>query len=299
MDVKKLRYFAAIVEEGQISRAAKKLHMAQPPLSQQLKMLEEELEIKLLERKKHSIELTEAGKVLYTRAREVLEKIEAIQAEIKEIGDGIRGQLEIGSVKTCFAYIPEKIRLFRETYPEVTFRLYEGDSYQLANHLRNRDIELAIVRLPLDLNDFFHLPLLTDDFVLVASSDTGLGSPVQIAEIKCLPLMLLHRVRGVGLYELVLNEWKRHGLEPNIVCQCSDAAMLLSLVKAGIGVAILPRSTLLSFALDGLKMIEVTDFSIESQSAIIWLKERHLSKKAVRFKDCFTQMNQVQSSLKT
>ena len=150
MDIKQLLYFSTIAQEGQITRAAKKLHMAQPPLSQQLKSLEQELGVLLMDRKGKKLELTEAGKVLYERAIELLQRVDDISLEVKEVGEGLKGELSIGSVKTGFSYIPERFRLFREQYPQVSFRLYEGDSFRLADHLRKREIELAIVRLPLD-----------------------------------------------------------------------------------------------------------------------------------------------------
>lgn len=101
MDLRQLRYFATIVEEGQITRAAKKLHMAQP-LSQQLKALEEELSTLLIVRNGKNIELTAAGKVLYKRATNLLSQIDETIMEVKEVGEGLKGTLSIGSVKHAF-----------------------------------------------------------------------------------------------------------------------------------------------------------------------------------------------------
>lgn len=287
MDIRQIRYFATIAEEGQITKAAKKLHMAQPPLSQQLKALEEELGVLLLERKGRSLELTEAGEVLYKKSKYLLEQMEETVAEVKEVGDGLKGVLSIGSVKTCFSYIPERFLHFREKYPNVKFRLKEGDSFLLANYLKQREVELAIVRLPLEMEEFSSMPLPTDPFVAVMPEEWNTAPTIRMKELSGLPLMLLHRVSGVGLYELVMNECKRHNFEPNITCECPDAAMLLSLVRTGLGAALLPKSTLLSFPTNGLKVVEIEDCTIQSESAIIWLKDRYLSKKAERFLDTF------------
>jgi len=203
--------------------------------------------------------------------------------EIKEIDEGLKGQISIGSVKTSFSFIAEKMNVFREEFPNVSFRLYEGDSYLLANHIRNRVIELAVVRLPLDLADFSSLSLPSDEFVLIAPSDWQYNDKVKLSIIKDYPLMLLHRIKGIGLYELVANEWKKSGYTPNIVCRCSDAAMLLSLVKAGVGITMLPRSTFSSFPIAGLKIIEIEDMKIETKTSLIWLKDSYLSKKAMAF----------------
>jgi len=287
VDVKQLRYFSTIVQEGQITRAAKKLHMAQPPLSQQLKLLEQELGVTLIDRKGKNIELTEAGKVLYQRACTLLSQFEDTVTEVKEVEEGVRGLLSIGSVKTCFSYIPERLKYFREHYPLVTFRLHEGDSYRLAKYIRNRDIELALVRLPLEHHDFSMLPLPKDRFVFILPKTWSHKESITLKETADFPLMLLHRISGIGLFELVIEKFRSKGLQPSIVCQCPDAAMLLSLVRAEVGAAILPRSTLLSFPTDDLRIVEIEDTMIESESAVIWLKDRHLSKSATRFIDTF------------
>ncbi|MCY9140414.1 LysR family transcriptional regulator [Peribacillus frigoritolerans] len=287
MDLRQLRYFTAIAQEKQITRAAKKLHMAQPPLSHQLKLLEQELGVLLMERNGKEMVLTESGEVLYIRANELLKRLEETEIEVKEVGDGLIGSLAIGTVKTCFSYIPERLRLFRKEYPLVTFNIKSGDSFLLAQYLRNREIDLALVRLPIDMNDFSFLPLPTDKFVLVIPSEWDLPKSMKMVDTLEIPLMLLQQTSGVGLYELVVDEYKKRGLELNIICECPDAAILLFLVREGVGATLLPESTLLSFPLNGLKIIEIEDCIIESKSAVVWLKDRYLSKSAKRFIDTF------------
>lgn len=290
MDLKQLRYFLTIANEGQITRAAKKLHMAQPPLSQQLKLLEQELGVRLIERNGRSIELTEAGKTLHKRAEILLQQADETIAEVKETGEGLRGKLSIGCVKTCFAYIPERTRLFRKQYPEVTFELREGDSYSLAQALNNKDIELAIVRLPLEMKDYSSIALPTEPFVPVVPkqwvTNSSQGS-IQMEELAQMPLLLLHRISGVGLYELVIDKFRQHGLKPNVVCECPDAAMLLALVNAGVGATLLPKSALSALPVTGGNILELTDAQIKSESAVIWLRDRYLSKSATRFIETF------------
>lgn len=289
MDFKQLRYFAAIASEGQITRAARKLHMAQPPLSQQLKQLEAELGVRLFERTGRRLELTQAGKILYKRAESLLKQLEEAQLEVKETGEGLRGKLSIGCVKTCFSYIPGRFKQFRDRYPNLTFELREGDSFRLAEALINKEIELAIVRLPLELKPFSYIPLPSEPFVPVipASWSESRKKTIAIAELAAMPLMLLHRIRGVGLYEVVLDGFKAHGLVPNVICEGPDAAMLLALVKAGVGATLLPRSALEALPVNGGKIIELQDAEITAESAVIWLKDRYLSKSALRFLETF------------
>ncbi|WP_420976307.1 LysR family transcriptional regulator substrate-binding protein [Bacillus vallismortis] len=99
--------------------------------------------------------------------------------------------------------------------------------------------------------------------------------------------MLLQQTSGIGLYELVTGEYRKQGFELNIICECPDAAILLFLVREGVGATLLPESTSLSFPLNGLKIVEIEDSIIESQSAVVWLEDRYLSKSAKRFIDTF------------
>ncbi len=110
MDLKRLRYFREIAKQGQITKAAKSLHMAQPPLSQQLRIFEEELNVMLFERKGRRLLLTEAGEALYQRSEHLLDELDELEKEIRETGLGLRGTLRLGAVKSCFAYLPERMK---------------------------------------------------------------------------------------------------------------------------------------------------------------------------------------------
>ncbi|WP_042348490.1 LysR family transcriptional regulator [Bacillus massiliigorillae] len=291
MDIRQLRYFVTIVEEGQVTRAAKKLHMAQPPLSQQLKIMEDELGGKLFDRNGRNLELTESGKLLYKKGLELLSFFEETLIEVKEVGEGLKGILALGSVKTCFAYIPGRIRYFRKNFPDVSFRLVEGDTYRLKESLLNREIELAIIRLPIASTELSSIELTPDPFVLVVPEDWSIPNKIKMKYIASLPLLLLHRVSGHGTYELVVDECRHHGFEPNIVCECPDASMILSLVREGIGAAVLPKTTLKSFSQIGVKVVSIEDCRIQSEAAIVWHKDRYLSKSAIRFLETFSESN--------
>jgi LysR family transcriptional regulator, salicylic acid-responsive activator of bsdBCD len=286
IDFKQLKYFITIVEEGQITRAAKKLHMAQPPLSLQLKQLEETLGVILLERNGRKLELTEAGKILYQKSKHLLQQLDETILEVKETDHGMRGVLSIGCVKSCFSYIPKTIRQFQQTFPNVKFHLREGDTFLISEFLKNREIEIGIVRLPLHSGEYEIINLPSDPFVaVIPKSWNDDCQPIQMKEMKDIPLLLLHRISGKGQYEIVVNECKRHGFEPNIVCECPDVTILLSLVAAGVGATIVPKSAVTIFPIPEIKMIGIEDSSIKAEAAIIYEKNRYLSKSAAHFLD--------------
>src|SRR5699024_7958438 len=129
----------------------KKLHIAQPPLSQSLKALETSLDVQLFERHGRQMKLTAAGSVLYKRAKTIFYEIDETIMEVKETGKGIRGTLTIGCNKSCFSHIPDKVKEFHHQHPLVRIKLIEGDSYFLTKQLLEREIETALVRLPIEL----------------------------------------------------------------------------------------------------------------------------------------------------
>lgn len=284
MDVRQLRYFLTIAEEGQITRAAKKLNMTQPPLSQQLQMLEEELGTTLLERNTRSVELTEAGKALYKKGSLLLHQLDDITLEIKEIGKGIRGTLSLGTVKTGLHILTSMIAKFRDHYPSVTYKIWEGDTSNLAAQLKNRDIEAAIVRLPLEDPELDMIRLTSEPYVLVVPQSWDMEEvAIPMENIRDFPLLLLHRRAGKGVYEIIVNECKRHGFEPNILCECPDPTILISLVSVGLGATILPQSAVSTFPLSTIRSVLLENCHIHSETAIVWLKDRSLSKAAHEF----------------
>ncbi|HZH58356.1 MAG TPA: LysR family transcriptional regulator [Metabacillus sp.] len=293
MDIKQLHYFCTIVQEGQITRAAKKLHMAQPPLSQQLKQLEEELEVKLFERNGRNMELTECGLVLYKKALKILSQVDETIVEVKETGDGLKGVVAVGASKSCFSYLPKRIQNFRERYPLVTFQLREGDTFHICELLKNRSIDIAVTRLPIESTDveFSMLSLPKEPYVLVIPKSwkerIGDRATVKMSMIKDFPLLLLHRINGQGQFEIIINECKRHGFTPNVILECPDASMILSLVNSEVGATIVPQSTLDSIYLSNTITFQLEDAEIISESAVIWLKDRYLSKSAKHFLDTF------------
>ena len=292
MDLRQLRYFLVLAEEGQVSRAAKKLNMSQPPLSQQLRMMEEELGTTLLERKRNgkSMELTEAGKVLQEKARQLLKSWEDAMLAVQETGEGLKGQLTLGSVLAYMSYLPEKIKQFNECYPNVEFKIYAGDPYEMQNYLENKNIELAIVYLPagvkgLAVKDLGTVP---NVFVVPEGWESYQNKDsIQLKNLENVPLLLVHREKGTGIYEEIVEEFKERGIQPNILCECHDVNVLLSLVAKGLGATIVPKSAVLPNQYKGLRVLDIEDTAVRSQIGLVWRKDRYLSKMAQRFMELF------------
>lgn len=131
MNLRQLYYFYVVAEEGQFTRAAKRLHMAQPPLSQAVQKLEESLGVLLFDRKGRSIQLTDAGKILEQRAKQLFLTIDNVKQEVLEVGQGMSGCLTIGCVKSCFSQLLERLESFQTKSPDVLLKVIEGDTSSL------------------------------------------------------------------------------------------------------------------------------------------------------------------------
>lgn len=167
MDMKHLHYFCVIVEEGQITKAARTLNMAQPPLSQQLKNMEDELGVKLIYREGKKWEVTEAGYTLYTRAKRLLAEMEDTCREIGEFENKVTGTLAIGTSSACMSLITEQLSRFHQDFPEVYVKIGHGDTHHLEELLHQNKVDLALLLLPVDDKSYHTIELEGVSFVAV------------------------------------------------------------------------------------------------------------------------------------
>jgi DNA-binding transcriptional LysR family regulator len=296
MDIRQLRYFLAIANEGQITRAAKQLNMEQPPLSRQLKLMEQELGVLLFDRSGKQLQLTHAGELLRQKAERLLVQFNETVTEVKELDAGIQGKLSIGAVVSCISLLPERIRMFRQTYPRVTFKIREGDHFLLGEQLENRSIELVVTRLPFESAQgserYASMPLPSDPFVAVIPSSWNRDAERQtmtMRELAGYPFITLKTDKTTGMHDRVLQEFKQDALEPQIICECSSVAITVALVAAGLGATILPKSVMTSFAIPDIQMIAIPNAGFQTDVGIVWLKDRYLSKSARRFMETFLE----------
>jgi DNA-binding transcriptional LysR family regulator len=282
MDIRQLKYFQAIAEEGQISKAAKRLNMAQPPLSQQLKMLESELGVILLERGPRQIKLTEAGRLLQDRATQIIELLNTTTAELQDLNSGSRGTLSIGAVASSgTTFLPERIRNFHEKYPAITFQFWEGNTTRILELLQNGVIELGIARSIYDPTLYQAYDLPAEPLVAAQKKPVEI-KPVsvrlQINDLADKPL-LIHRSNEAMITEIC----RKNGFQPRILCRGDDVRSLLVWADAGIGIAIITKSAVGLIPSSHLLYHEIAEPTLSIKKAIIWYKNRYLSTIARNF----------------
>lgn len=282
MDIKQLKYFEAIAEEGHITGAAKRLFMTQPSLSQQLKLLENELGVVLVERGNRKIRLTEAGQMLKERAGQILELLRTTAIELKELDQGDKGTLAIGTIASAgVTLLPGIIRTFHESYPKVKFQFWEGDTYRILELLNNGVIEVGIARSVFKLEDYNWIDLPSEPMIVAMEKHSYFGDNLQtiaVSELEGKPL-LLHRSNVTMITECC----QKCGFEPDIFCIGDDVRSLLMWANEGMGLAIVVKSSLGLVPSHNLKYVEIIDSPLTIKRAVIWQRQRCLSAPAKHF----------------
>lgn len=298
MDIRQLRYFIAIVEERKISAAAKRLHISQPPLSQQLKMMEEELGSKLVERSGRFLEVTEAGKALYKYALQMDQLMEEAKLEVKEVGNGVNGRLTLGINTFSAVELPEILHQFQKQFPKVTYKIQQNESSYLCKLVRDRIVELAIIRLPLELDHFSVLHLYTEPFYFITSQkQKSFEDEVSLDQIQNYPL-ILPSTEGLGVHYLILEAFSRFQLQPNIVGECSDITLLMDLISSDFCASIVPETMIKRHKGYAIYAHKIPHPILSASVGLIWLKNHYLSKAAQNFIDLFKQQKLLPPSLK-
>lgn len=292
IDIREIKYFLTIAEEGNITAAANRLHIAQPPLSRQMKQLEEQLGVLLFERGKRKVKLTEAGRLLCCRAEQILELMNTTIKELKDFDTGVRGTLSIGAVTSSGAtLLPNLIRIFRDRYPNVIFRLREGETRWITELLDRGIIDLGMVRFPFDTELYESINLPNEPLVIAFRPDQ-LGmigkepNVVSLSELVDKPLMI-HR----KFEDMLTEHCQQVGFTPYILCESDDVMPLLAWADADIGIAVVPRSAIGIIPGTNLISKEIINPSLETTAAIIWVRNRYLSAIARHFIELFMTMN--------
>jgi DNA-binding transcriptional LysR family regulator len=245
MELRHLRYFVAVAEELHFGHAAQRLHIAQPPLSQQIRRFEAELGVELLRRNRRRVQLTDAGRLLLERARPLLAEVERTEELLRRASVGEVGQLRIGFIGTAsYVILPAILRAFHERYPEAELKLEEMTTGPQVAALRAGHLDVGLVRPPVRDPSLRLTPLVKEE-LLAALPDVHPLARRKTIPVQALapePFILFVREHGTGLYDDIIAVCREAGFSPKIVQETNDTQTIVSLVSAGFGVALLPAS---------------------------------------------------------
>jgi len=248
MELRHLRYFVAVAEEGHITRAAARLGIQQPPLSQQIRALETELEVQLFRRKPRGVELTQAGEALLAEARMILDRVEHAILSARRTARGNAGRIGLGftSSASFHPFVPRIIREFREASPLVSLTLEEAGTSELVGGLRAERIDAAFVRSPIGAVAELDVHSVLEEQMVAALPAghrlAGRTTRLPLAALEEETFILYRRPLGPGLYDAIIAACQRAGYSPHIGQEAPRMLATLSLVAAGLGVTLIPAS---------------------------------------------------------
>lgn len=245
MQLQQLRYFAAVAETRHFTRAARREHVSQPSLSQQIRALEREFGAELFHRARGHITLTDAGAALLPLARRILADTETARREVQEVAQLRRGRVRLGAPPSlCASLVPDVLRDFRDRYPGIELLVHEDGSQDLVRALAAGELDLALVITPLtgQAPALATVELLREELVVIsppAEGDDPLPpGPIAIEELRDRPLVMFRH--GYDLRELTLAACHAAGFEPGFSVAGGEMDAVLSFVRAGLGLAVVP-----------------------------------------------------------
>jgi DNA-binding transcriptional LysR family regulator len=270
MQLDQLRYFIAVAGELHFRRAAERLHISQPPLSFHIKALEREVGTQLLNRNTRQVSLTEAGAAFLVRAKRILSDVAEAAEEVKSISTGRAGSLRIGfTISTSFhPFFCDSVFRYRRAYPEVMVRLSEFVSGRQLDELLERRLDVGFLRGRFDQVAGLTMNELTREaLVLAVHRSHPLASQARIStlSLRTEPFISYPANAGVGIYRQIFALCERAGFEPRVIQEALEPSVIMGLVAAGLGVAIVPSS------LQSIKIADVAFVPLEDPEAVATL----------------------------
>jgi DNA-binding transcriptional LysR family regulator len=275
--LRRLRYFLAVAEELHFGRAAARLGICQPPLSQQIRRLEEELGATLLQRGRGRgrVQLTEAGAAVATEARRILEHVDQTVRLARRAGRGESGTLRVGFIGSASCNVlPGVLRDFRERFPGVTLSLYEAPTDQQVRALRAGQIDLGFLRPPVPDDALQAILVFREPLVLALPETHALAarSRPRLRQFAGEPFVLLPRHLGPSLYDQIVTTCRRAGFSPRVGQEAVEMQTIVSLVAAGMGVALLPAS-FTNLRRQGVVYVAPREPTAQVEMALAWRRD--------------------------
>jgi DNA-binding transcriptional LysR family regulator len=264
-----------LAEELHFGRAAERLHIAQPPLSQQIQQLETELGFQLFHRTKRTVQLTEAGQIFLGEVQQILRQLEqAVQAG-RQASRGLRGQVVIGFVSSAaYNVLPTILRTFRTCIPDVNLELHELTTDQQLQWLRDGRIDVGFLRPPVE-EDTFCWEIIFHESLVVALPEVhplANQSSVSLSSLKNELFILFPRPLAPGLYDSIISFCQQANFSPTVAQEAIQMQTIVSLVAAEMGVAIVPES-LQHLQRTGVVYKPMQELTPKVTLAMIWRRE--------------------------
>lgn len=273
MELRQLTYFIAVAEERHFGRAAKRLHIAQPPLSQQIRQFEEQLGVKLFDRTTRRVDLTAAGALMLERGRSILNDVEALQADVYQVGQGATGVLHVGfSGASTYSVMPRIVRAAGTAYPGLTVDLHgEMLTPAMERGLLEHTLDAAILRPPVSSPEIDFRIINREPLVVALPAHSPLASDRPLSMVELTEQRFVTYPPESVMYRMTADLCREAGFQHRVSQMAQETSTILSFVAAGGGVALMPASVR-SVQLRGVRYRELED-SPHAELAIAWRRE--------------------------
>jgi LysR family hydrogen peroxide-inducible transcriptional activator len=274
MEVHQLRYFCAVAESGNFTRAAEATRVSQPSLSQQIHKLEDELGAKLFDRLPRSVRLTQFGKAFLPKAQAILRQIGEARIEIREMASGESGEVVLGAIPTIAPYLlPPMLSSFARLHPSVSVSVVEEITPTLLERLHEGTIDLALLALPVTGDELIATELTRESLfaVLPERHACARRSTILLDELREEPFLLLKE--GHCFRDNALQACRQSRVNPNVVFESGQFATILAMVSAGMGVSVVPEMAVNK--IPGCRFVLIADKRSQRRIGVVRLKYRY------------------------
>lgn len=288
IELRHLRYFIAVAEELHFGHAAARLNISQPPLSQQIQILEQQIGARLFARTNRSVSLTEAGRQFLADSRQILSQVDDAAARAARLHHGETGELRIGFTSSApfIKAVSDTLSTFRRRYPDVHIQTRETNTREQIVPLNEGALDLGLMRNTQLPDTLAWERVLREPLLAMVPRDHPLASQprVSLRELAREPFVFFDPHVGTGLYDDILGLMRRYDLTPAITQEVGEAMTIIGLVAAGLGVSILPAS------FRRVQLLEMCWLPIEEQDAVsemwlVWSKHHEQGQAARRFRE--------------
>ena len=272
MELRHLRYFVTVAEELHFGRAATRLSIVQPSLSQQIRQLEDELGFPLLYRTKRSVELTDAGKVFLSEAQHVLAQVQEAKRTAQRAYRGEVGRLVLGYISSStYDLLPMMLRVYRERFPDVEVALRELTTQEQLRALEEEHIQVGLLRLPISAPMVNVEVIRREPIVCVLPEEHPLAvyERIAVSLLANEPFVLQSSQRGGGYYVQLMKLCLSFGFSPNVIQEVTEMHTIVSLVAAGMGVSLVPLSAQ-NIRSQGVVYRELEGTATLTEMAVAW-----------------------------
>ncbi|SEN03425.1 DNA-binding transcriptional regulator, LysR family [Mesobacillus persicus] len=273
MDFRNLKYFEAVARLGNITKAATELNISQPPLSQQIQNMENEMGIKLFERHKKGVILTEEGKLLLQKVNPILRQYNELLTYLSDPQNLIMGNITVAILPFFSANLSEALAHIWEENPNIHFSIKEGHSNAIISMVQNGEAHLGITRLPIHNSELNYSILGNDPIRVVLREDDPLALKERILpkDLEGRPLILIRGSTIHNAFLQIVQMLEEAKIKPNIIGHTETSSTLLQLVKYGPGIGLAPQSGFYQSS-DGLRVVPFGETDIYIPTAVIWRK---------------------------